>query len=122
MAMGIPTSTSMKLKFPEFQDVHDMTIEFAIEEALRNVDETWIEKDQTLAMMYYAAHLIVSGIARAESGTGQKIKSESIGRMSISYETLPTNKKDLSNDLSSTDYGIRYLDLAGKSFPSIMVV
>jgi len=109
------------LKFPEFADQEDQTIEFAIEEATRNVDDTWLPKDQTLAIMYYAAHILEIVISRAESGTGQLIRSETIGRMSITYATPDQNPKSF-DDLTSTVYGTRFRDLVIKNFPAVAVI
>lgn len=121
--MIIPTATSMKLKFPEFQSQADATLEFAIEEATRMVDDTWLEKDQTLALMYYAAHVMEVTIARAESGAGgQLIKSETIGRMSISYGNASDQKTASFEDLTSTLYGTRFLDLLKLNHPAVAIV
>src|SRR5260370_21291759 len=98
-------AVSMRLKFTEFNDpvgVPDAEIEFAIEEAGRYVDNTWLPKDKDLGQMYLAAHYLMVWISRQESASGQQVKSEVIGRMSITYAT-PVQATDLSiDDLTTT--------------------
>lgn len=120
--MLVPTALSMKLKFPEFKDQDDMTIEFAIEEAQRSVDDTWLEKDQMLAIMYLAGHYLEITIARSETGGGQMIRSETIGRMSITYATPEQPNMKSFDDFTTTMYGTRFLDLARKNFPAVAIV
>lgn len=122
MSIILPSAINIKMKFPEFADLADGTIEFAIEEASRGVDDTWLTKDQTLGVMYLTAHYLMVSISRAESASGQQVRSETIGRMSITYETpaQPTNAD--ASDLTTTPYGTRYLDLLRLNQPPIMVV
>src|SRR5665811_93256 len=101
-----PTALSMKLKFPEFAAQSDATIEFAIEEALLSVDDTWVTSQQTIAAMYIAAHLLMVSIARQQSGTGQRIKSESMGGMSITYDNEAVQPDP--EDYTTTSYGLRF--------------
>ncbi len=121
MTMIVPNAQSMKLKFPEFRDQEDGTIEFAIEEALRSVDETWLEKDQPLAIMYLAAHYLEVTLSRAEGG-GQMVRSESFLDMSITYATPDPPSMKAFDDFTTTLYGTRYLDLARKNFPAVAIV
>ena len=124
--MTIPTALSMKLKFPEFADVSDMTIEFAIEEAAMSfTDDNWTTGGD-IAIMYSAAHLIASGQAAAnsfEGGSGGEIESESIGRLSISYKSNPAaNSSATPDDYSSSSYGRRYIELRGLNFGGPVVI
>jgi hypothetical protein len=119
--MIVPSAVNMRMRFPEFADVDAATLEFAIEEATRGVDDTWFERDQTLAIMYLAAHYLMVNIQRAESATGQVTRSETIGRMSITYDTSGVVNADAA-DLSTTQYGSRYLDMLRGNKPPIMVI
>lgn len=120
--MIVPTASNVKFKFPEFASVADSDVEFAIEEASRNVDDSWLEGDRTLALMYLTGHYLAQSLQRAASATGQKIRSERVGDMSITYEnpTEPTNVDQ--NDLYTTMYGRRYMELAHINFPGIAVI
>ena len=116
----VPTSVSMKLKFPEFVPQTDTTIEFAIEEALLSVDDTWIPEFMTVAVMYLAAHHVMVAIARAESGTGQRLKSESMDGMSKTYDN-DTPRPDPA-DYTTTSYGSRYLEMLRSNVPGILMI
>jgi hypothetical protein len=121
MTITLPSSVNMKMRFPEFADVEDTTIEFAIEEASGGVDDSWLDRDKTLAVMYLAAHYLMVSIQRSESATGQSIRSETIGRMSITYDSAGAVNAD-AGDLGSTQYGTRYLDMLRGNKPPIMVI
>jgi len=121
--MTAPTALSMKLKFPEFAGLVDTTIEFAIEEAGINFtgNSNWVsDANQTLAYMYLTAHHLMVTLARVQSGTGQRIKSESMDGMSITYDT--DGKTPDSGDYTTTSYGSRYLDLIEMNFPAIGLI
>ncbi len=121
MTALVPTALSIKLKFPEFGSIADGTVEFAIEEAGLSISSGWVsEADQTMAHMYLTAHHLMVTVSRAQSGTGQRIKSESMDGMSITYDTDAT-PPDLG-DYTTTPYGSRYLDLASLNFPAVAVI
>jgi len=112
----------MKFKFPEFRNVDDGTVEFAIEEAVVTCggEGHWIDDaNQTLAMMYYAAHLLQVSIMRAGSGTGQIISSERTPELSVTY-AVPNMNAPI--DFTMTIYGERFLGLVRKNFPAILTV
>lgn len=113
-------ATSMKLKFPEFGALPDAQIEFAIEEAARGVDETWIEKDINLAQMYLAAHYLALAVARSEP-TGQQVVSEKIGEISVTYAQAQKTPGDIG-DYSSTVYGTRFSELMQLNFPAVAII
>jgi hypothetical protein len=114
---------SIKLKFPEFAGLADGTVEFAIEEALMYVTDTsgWVtDKDQTMASMYLTAHHLMVTLSRAQSGTGQRIKSETMGGMSITYDTDATIPE--AGDYTTTPYGVRFLEIVQQNFPAIGII
>ena len=116
------SSSNMKLRFPEFADVPDAQIEFAIEEASRAIDTTWLEKDRLTAWMYLAAHYVMVSLQRAASGTGQEIASERFADFTLTYrESKLENPGDL-DDYDSTAYGKRFVKLARLNHPPIMVI
>lgn len=116
------TAATIKMKFPEFADQDDATIEFAIEEASRNVDDTWIAKDKPLAWMYMACHYLAIGVARANAVNTQLVQSESIGEISVTYATVQQPTITKHSDLTTTSYGTRYLELVTLNFPSVLVI
>jgi Protein of unknown function (DUF4054) len=125
--MIVPTAVNMKFKFPEFAGIADATIEFAIEEAVIACGSSmadhgeWVdEANQTLAMMYYAAHLMQVSLMRATSGgTGQIVSSERTPDLSVTY-SVPDQSKAI--DFTMTIYGERFLGLVNKNFPAILTV
>lgn len=116
------TAQTMKIKFPEFADEDDVRIEFAIEEAARNVDDTWLAKDKNLAWMYMAAHYLSVSINNATVVNNKQVASERIGEISVTYATTPAPSPKDPTDLSSTSYGQRYRELSKLNFPPIMVI
>lgn len=120
MTVVLPSALNIKLKFPEFAGIADATIEFAIEEAALEVDDTWIPKQATLAVMYLTGHHLMVSISRASSGTGQRLKSESMDGMSRTYDT-DTAIPD-SGDYDTTSYGKRYLELLGGNVAGVLLL
>lgn len=121
--MQIPTSLSIKNRFPVFANVPDSVVEFAIEEASLVVDGSWgTATEQLLAISYVVAHFLMVGIQRMESGSGQIVSSERIGEMSISYlaQAVPTLKDPY--DWATTAFGVRYLSILQRNVPAIAVV
>lgn len=114
------TAKSMQEKFPALAGAQPVaTIEFAIEEARRHVDQTWVPGDQIRAMMWYTAHLLALGVMTGESGTGQMVSSENItGLGSQTYVVAPWD----ACLLETTIYGRRYLELLKLSFGGGLVV
>lgn len=116
------TAANMKLKFPEFANQDDATIEFAIEEAARNVDDTWLAKDKVLAWMYMAAHYLSVSITNATVVNNKQVTSERIGEISISYAQPQASVLKDPTDLTTTAYGMRYRELSKLNFPPVMVI
>lgn len=98
MAYVLATLDEFLARFPEF-DGQDEAIEFALTEAARSVDDSWIEADYKTAHMYMAAHLLTAGEI---ASSGKEIASESIGPLSVSYFRSDTGW------YGSTGYGQRY--------------
>lgn len=120
MTVTVPTAAALKLRFKEFASQDDATIEFAIEEASLHVDDSWPDDRASLAILYLSAHYLMVSISRAQSGTGQRIKSESMDGMSIVY--ADDEKKPDPADYTTTPYGSRFLDLINQNFPGVLLV
>lgn len=117
VTVTIPTAISIKTRFPEFADVEDPVVEFAIEEARAEIGTNWTT-GYNLAIVYLVAHYVASAVAASTSGgtgDGGDIASESIGRFSISY-AKNANADAVHGDKSSTSYGRRYVELLGRNF------
>jgi len=125
MTAAVPSATNMKFKFPLFVSVDDASIEFAIEEAVVAAGGmgNWIDDaNQTLAIMYYAAHLLQVSLMRAASGTGLVIQSETTPDLSVTYRTPDLPKMTEPIDFTMTEYGVRYLGLVRSNFPAVLTV
>ena len=121
--MQIPTSLSIKNRFPVFAGIPDSVVEFAIEEASLVVDGSWgTATEQLLAISYVVAHFLMVGIQRMESGDGQIVSSERIGEMTISYLAQPVPTQDKDQDWTTTPFGTRYLAILKRNVPAIAVV
>ena len=114
VTVTIPTAISIKTRFPEFADVEDPVVEFAIEEARAEIGTNWTT-GYNLAIVYLVAHYVASAVAARARGDGGDIASESIGRFSISY-AKNANADAVHGDKSSTSYGRRYVELLGRNF------
>ena len=120
--MTVPSAANLKFKFkPAFDSVDDASVEFAIEEAVVTCGGgDWVDDaNQTLGIMYYAAHLIQVAIMRGESGTGQLVSSERTPDLSVTYSVPDPNSPI---DFTMTIYGERFLGLVRKNFPAVLVV
>lgn len=120
MSIPTPTASALKLRFKEFASQDDPTIEFAIEEASLHVDDSWPVDRASLAILYLSAHYLMVSISRAQSGTGQRIKSQAMDGMSFTY--ADEEKKPDPADFTTTPYGSRYLDLVNQSFPGVLLI
>jgi hypothetical protein len=101
-------ATTVKLRFKEFRYEADGDIEFAIEEANREVDPAVLGKDTNEAFCYLAAHYLMCEIQRRLSGTGQIISSERVGDFNFTYEATDKATRADPSDFSSTFYGSRF--------------
>jgi hypothetical protein len=127
----VPDVISMKTKFREFVNVDDADIQFAIDEAVVTCGSDlgeWVdEANHTLAMQYYAAHILLVSIQRAGLGsggssTGKVILSESTPELSRTYAAPPQASASEPIDLTMTHYGVRFLGLVQKNFPAVLTV
>jgi len=126
MAAILPDANSMKTKFRAFASLDDADIAFALEEAVvacGSVKGEWTsDADHSLAIQYYAAHLLMVSLQRAGSGTGQVLISESTPELSRSYAAPPQASVSEPIDFTMTHYGVRFLGLIQKNFPAVLTV
>lgn len=122
-----PTVDQFTERFPIFEDRDEDQIQICIDEASRSVDDGWVEADYQPAILYLAAHLLVTDFSQTGEQvggtTGQgAVTSESFGGMSISYATEQANSLTSSAEFGSTSYGRRYLTLLRNNNPPIVVI
>lgn len=114
------SAVAVKMMFPGLSSTPDGAVEYAIREAGRSVDDSWLPEDQNLAVLYLSAHILTVRTQEDESGTGQRVSSETIGPISVRYEPAGDLPMD-EGDLEATSYGRRFLQLARRNFPPILV-
>jgi Protein of unknown function (DUF4054) len=102
--MVLPDVTSIKTRYPEFETVPDALVAFAIEEAARMVDETWLERDRIPALSAAAAHYMA--VAGASAGVdGREVVSETIGPISVTYAGIAAAAAASPSSFVSSAYG-----------------
>ena len=128
---GMPTASSMKMRFKQFRRFEDGDIEFAIEEARvvcgSTIDEgDWIDAfNLALGVQYYAAHMLQMTLQRgglASAGNGMMKQSESTPELSVNWVTPPWPSENEITDYNQTMYGMRFKALMRKNFPAVIVV
>jgi len=110
----LPDATSIKTRFPEFETVADSAVGFAITEAARNVDQSWVEADQIRAVSLLTAHYLAVGGASA-GVDGRAVVSETIGPISVTYAQVQAAAGKASSQLETTAYGRLYQSLLRKN-------
>jgi hypothetical protein len=119
MAYVIPTPAMVKVRFPRFEGVADGTIQYALDRAAREVDETWTEGDFTEARMLYAAHqLTIDGLG---TGTEAQLLAEGVGDFQkielgslklTRFDKSSSSNSDVPADLARTTFGASFYSLA----------
>lgn len=133
MALTMPTAAKFKERFPMFEKLSKEHIDDVLLEAGGYVDETWIEGDQQSALLYMAAHLLLSsgalsaGVAGAvKTVTRGPVTSVRVGDVSTTYASGGSSSGGAavgSNDwLMLTEFGKRFLRLRRRSFPAVYVI
>ena len=123
--MYVVTPESLKSRFPEFSHQTDARVQFCIETAslaMTNAADWVSPQNFVAAFSFLAAHYLMVDIQREESGTGQQVASERIGSdFSVNY-VAPETPDYSDGDMTTTQYGIRYLQLQKMNFPAILTV
>jgi hypothetical protein len=105
MAITAPTVEEFKARFPKL--ANSSNIQDNITEAARMVDESWNEEDVKPAILFLAAHYVVSETGAADRPAN--ITSESINTSGVSFGY--GDGAGSASSLKSTEYGRRYLTL-----------
>lgn len=100
------TSTTFKIKFPEFTSTPDAKINLLIDEAYLSIGSKY-GKFQDTAVLYFVAHnlTIETNGLNAMSAT---VSSQSVDGVSVSY-AMPTTVNEINAYYGSTGYGKKYL-------------
>jgi hypothetical protein len=124
MAHTPPTLNEFKTRFPQFADVSDPLLQMVLDEAMTQVDDSWLDQDYKNAIMYLMAHLLTTEgvLDGGETGTNPgPIASESFGPISRSYAIKGSTSQE-GYDFQSTEFGRRFYYLMRRNFPAIVVV
>lgn len=127
MAYEVPDALDFKQRFPAFGCVADATITAAIAETGSFVDETWMEEDYATAILYLAAHFLYQegALAGSEAGgpgmTSGPVRRVKVGDVETEF-AAPAQGSSGDQDLMSTVWGKRFLDLRKRNVPAVLVI
>lgn len=112
MAYTAPTVADFRAAFPEFTDppVSDNTVQFWLDRAARDVDESWTEADYSFAIMVRAADLMAGqGIGASEIGAAVNAGLASFKSGTLSGEFSSDAQRDAAAGVSK--YSRMWADL-----------
>lgn len=126
----MPDVADFKTRFPEFDAIDDVLVDAVLIEAANDVGALWVETDRPVAIFYLAAHLLASqglgtsASAGGLSSTSGAVKTMKVGDVMVTRQSVsePGSSRDGWGSYGRTVYGLRYLELARRSFPAIEVV
>lgn len=125
MAYTDPTPATLKARYPAFDAVDDTIVQAAIDEAKRQVDQTWTEGDYTNAITLLACHILaLEGYGGSGSGGGsgntawRQIRS---GQLTLTRYARGEANGDDGSLLGSTIYGRRFMELRALNVTGIRV-
>jgi len=113
MTYTAPTVSDFQTRFPEFDEVEDEVVQFALDDAARFTDSEWIDADRFTGTMMLAAHAVQTA---AGSYDNSGLQSISVGSISVTYSM----SKGVGT-LEKTSYGVRFkaLQLANRRGPRV---
>jgi hypothetical protein len=116
-------SANVKMRFPSLRNAPDAMIEFAIEEADLRCDEDILGSFYLPAFLALTAHIITRALQAVETGTGQVLRSVSVGG-EISYAYADPTEPSLNDpsDLVATVFGARYLEYLSYAQPAVAII
>lgn len=112
--------SDFRTRFPEFTEAvaPDPRVELFIGDAEIQVDEVRWDKFYNQGVAYLAAHLLSISLSQ-DDGEGEgassagPIYSETVGPLNEKRAVKPVDLNSGDAQLSSTSYGLRYLELRG---------
>ena len=108
--------TQFRTRFPEFADVADPRVEMFLDDAALQVHQPVWGKFYDQGVLYLAAHLL-SIAGREEEGEGEgadgagPVYSDTVGPLNYKRAVTPVSVEGGEALLSSTSYGLRYIEL-----------
>jgi hypothetical protein len=114
MAYTAPTVSEFQSRFPEFEDVDDELVQFAIDDATRMVGTNWIEADYKTGILLASAHLTQTIGGAYDSGG---LKAFSLGPISVTY----ADGSSIA-ELNTTSYGQQFISLRNRNVRGPLVV
>lgn len=119
------TAADLKARYTDFDEVADAHVTAALEDAAREVDDSWLEDDRDRAQILLACHYLIVEAAFDDDKPGQRryISSEKIGDAQINYY-IPWQRyaKLGAEDLDDTTFGKRFLHLLRQNQAGPMLV
>lgn len=119
MAYEVPTVDDFIERFPDFADREEEPIQFALDAASRQVDESWTEGDFEEAILQLAAHVLLTSEVGAAAGSDEGIKSLTIGPLSLAFDV--EGRLSMSK-LETSTYGQTFLGLRRRNIAPIAVI
>lgn len=129
MAWTPPSGAEIQERFPALASLDDAYVHAVAYETGEEIAAgAWIETDRTAAALNLAAHRLLASAASGTGGagvpTGAVVAARTVGDVRTEFK-YPGESRSVSisvSDLSSTEYGRRYLELLRRSFPPVLVV
>lgn len=112
MAYVEPDATALKLRYPAFAAVDDVTVEYWLTDARLIVTDAWIENDRSNAEMALAAHnLALSGYGQPSGAVGNLAAMGVTGfksaSMSVQFDGASVSRRN-AGGYASTRYGVEF--------------
>lgn len=125
-----PTVDNVKVRFPEFANVPEPTLQAILDEAIERVGPEWVERDRRPATLYLTAHMLAAQGLSGGDGSGGggaavtgAVKRRKVGDVETEFAGVSTGTGSGSGTgYASTLYGKMFLDLMRVNFPAVAVV
>ena len=126
-----PTLVEFRERFPEFASLTDGKVQGELDEGILEVSAgNWIERDRTPAVLHLVAHRLSamgSGVSGGSGGTGTPtgaiLTAREVGAVRSEFKYgVGAPGTVVYADMSTSQYGQRYLDLLRKNFRGPRVV
>jgi hypothetical protein len=124
--MSLPTditAANVKMRFPSLRSAPDAMLSFAIEEASLRCDPDILGSFYLPAFLNLSAHIVTRALQAVETGSGQVLRSVSVGG-EISYTYADPTEPSLNDpsDLVATVFGARYLEYLQLAQPAVAII
>jgi len=130
MAWTPPTLAEFRDRFPQFASWADGQVQGELSEAVGEVSERWLERDRTPAVLNLTAHRLSalgSGVSGGAGGTGTPsgavLKAREVGDVRSEFQYgVGAPGTVVYSDLTTSQYGQRFLELKRRNFAGPLVV